>query len=369
MEEDLSASKQPCAQPKVPQCAGLGCDKPAKLRCPTCSKGGITDGSYFCSQDCFKKNWTTHKKLCKRETGSEKKTEAYNTDGDGLIIQAQTSAWLKHGLSGLHRTLEAQLSYFRRRPYLENIPDMEKKIEQGLERKLRGDFCWSLTFTPAFFDRLLFEGFLPICTDVSDQGEVHVLLPKWHVERCVLNQMSDLHYSKKVRRRAGRYTLTVNTDINQVLRGVIGQHGENWFYKPIRQILRALHQKSSKHHCRTFTFECWNEDNKLVAGDVGIVCGGIYTSLSGFYTEDGSGTIQICAMVKLLARWGFSFVDLGQHLDYKIKLGATMLPRSQFLQKFRSARQSALNPMTENQRWNCKELLSSSTEDSNAETQ
>ncbi|KAG5455879.1 MAG: hypothetical protein BJ554DRAFT_4549 [Olpidium bornovanus] len=32
----------------------------ATLHCPTCLKLGIS-GSYFCSQDCFKTNWATHK--------------------------------------------------------------------------------------------------------------------------------------------------------------------------------------------------------------------------------------------------------------------------------------------------------------------
>ncbi|CAG8666589.1 4317_t:CDS:2, partial [Paraglomus brasilianum] len=36
------------------------CGNPARLRCPTCLKNSIP-GSYFCTQECFKKNWTTHK--------------------------------------------------------------------------------------------------------------------------------------------------------------------------------------------------------------------------------------------------------------------------------------------------------------------
>lgn len=43
------------------KCAGLDCGKPASsLSCPTCLKLGITI-SKFCDQDCFKRNWGTHK--------------------------------------------------------------------------------------------------------------------------------------------------------------------------------------------------------------------------------------------------------------------------------------------------------------------
>ncbi|CAG8491394.1 9640_t:CDS:10 [Acaulospora morrowiae] len=44
-------------------CQGQGCSKPAKLQCPTCLKSQVN--SYFCSQECFTKNWPTHKLLHK----------------------------------------------------------------------------------------------------------------------------------------------------------------------------------------------------------------------------------------------------------------------------------------------------------------
>lgn len=41
---------------KTRKCEGADCDKDAgALQCPTCQKAGKE--SYFCSQDCFKRNW------------------------------------------------------------------------------------------------------------------------------------------------------------------------------------------------------------------------------------------------------------------------------------------------------------------------
>ena len=45
-------------------CKSPGCGEPAKLQCPTCIKLNI-QGSFFCSQDCFKGNWDLHKALHK----------------------------------------------------------------------------------------------------------------------------------------------------------------------------------------------------------------------------------------------------------------------------------------------------------------
>ncbi|KAI9472684.1 Methionine aminopeptidase 1 [Coemansia sp. RSA 989] len=41
-------------------CKTEGCDKQASLQCPTCKKLEI-EGSYFCSQECFRKSWAAHK--------------------------------------------------------------------------------------------------------------------------------------------------------------------------------------------------------------------------------------------------------------------------------------------------------------------
>lgn len=45
--------------PPKRKCLGADCENDAgSLQCPTCLKLGIKD-SYFCSQDCFKKNWVS----------------------------------------------------------------------------------------------------------------------------------------------------------------------------------------------------------------------------------------------------------------------------------------------------------------------
>ena len=50
-------------------CETPGCDKQAKLQCPTCIKLQI-QGSFFCSQECFKGNWDLHKALHKLAKGN-----------------------------------------------------------------------------------------------------------------------------------------------------------------------------------------------------------------------------------------------------------------------------------------------------------
>lgn len=51
-------------------CETPGCKLEARLQCPTCLKLEIK-GSFFCTQECFKKNWNVHKSVHKKEIVAE----------------------------------------------------------------------------------------------------------------------------------------------------------------------------------------------------------------------------------------------------------------------------------------------------------
>ncbi|OIW27376.1 methionine aminopeptidase 1 [Coniochaeta ligniaria NRRL 30616] len=68
---------EPADQLSERKCAGADCDKEAgSLQCPTCLKLGLKD-SFFCSQDCFVRNWSTHKTVHNAAQGNTR-TGVYN---------------------------------------------------------------------------------------------------------------------------------------------------------------------------------------------------------------------------------------------------------------------------------------------------
>uniref|UniRef100_A0ACB8E8Q4 Methionine aminopeptidase 1 n=1 Tax=Sphaerodactylus townsendi TaxID=933632 RepID=A0ACB8E8Q4_9SAUR len=77
-------------------CETAGCSSEAKLQCPTCIKLGI-HGSYFCSQECFKGSWATHKLLHKKAKDEKAKREvsALTVDGD-----VNTDPWSGYRYTG-----------------------------------------------------------------------------------------------------------------------------------------------------------------------------------------------------------------------------------------------------------------------------
>ncbi|XP_019909779.1 methionine aminopeptidase 1 isoform X1 [Esox lucius] len=77
------------------ECETEGCSIEAKLQCPTCIKLGI-QGSYFCSQECFKGSWATHKQLHKKAKEDKNQHEAQNC----LENDTNTDPWPGYRYTG-----------------------------------------------------------------------------------------------------------------------------------------------------------------------------------------------------------------------------------------------------------------------------
>ncbi|CAH0023300.1 unnamed protein product [Clonostachys rhizophaga] len=72
---DSAADAEPQAKRK---CLGADCSNDAgTLHCPTCLKQGVKD-SFFCSQDCFKRNWNDHKSMHKSAQDDKKPSSSSN---------------------------------------------------------------------------------------------------------------------------------------------------------------------------------------------------------------------------------------------------------------------------------------------------
>ncbi|GHV92799.1 hypothetical protein AGMMS50268_33020 [Spirochaetia bacterium] len=72
-------------------------------------------------------------------------------------------------------------------------------------------------------------------------------------------------------------------------------------------------------------------EERLAAGEFGVVAGKVYTSYSGYYDEDSAGTVQLILTGRYLRDAGFAFWDLGMPLEYKTRLGARSVDRENFL--------------------------------------
>lgn len=291
-------------------------------------------------------------------------------------------------------TGEEKSKWFQRRRKEETIEKFIPYYLRTLVLPYHGDFCFSRVFHYKLLSQLCSEGFLPIATD-------GVLLPKLHAQRCVISLPDDLHVSKSTRKKAKHFTFTVNRAFDRVVAGCQRQHGDRcWLYPPLVRAFKEINERgkvdaevfqedgrsSTGRVCpvRLYSIEIWDSEGDLVAGELGYTVGSIYTSLTGFSSQDSAGSIQLSALGRLLSTLGFSLWDLGKRqlqgakhavlirnpyfgflitlgmeMPYKFSLGSKLMPRQQFLDHVRGVRETKGNLLlpTSHDPFNAKSLI------------
>ena len=232
--------------------------------------------------------------------------------------------------------------------YITPKDNCKKIVDAMLETNYDMDYCIAESFEPDFIAKLMEAGFLVMSMNFSKNTEdppYYILLPKLHLVRSALF-FENLHIKKTIKRLLGRYELKADVEFDFIIDRCVEKHGADWLTPPlvaaIKEIRRtalsshsALHiPHSSSPYPASFALY---QNNKLVAGEFGVVCGRVYTSYSGFYDEDNAGTAQIILAVKYLQENGFAFFDMGMPLDYKTDLGSVDISPEDFVKLFRAA--------------------------------
>mmetsp|Transcript_1020 Transcript_1020/g.2103 ORF Transcript_1020/g.2103 Transcript_1020/m.2103 type:complete len:319 (-) Transcript_1020:60-1016(-) len=122
----------------------------------------------------------------------------------------------------------------------------------------------------------------------------------------------------------------------------------------------TTHQPCGTTAVRVYSVEVWNEETgELAGGELGYSVGGMYTSLTGFSAQDAAGSVQLLALGKLLMKCGFEYWDLGMEMDYKLKIGAELMPRMSFVREVHRSRVQCRDAVLccEGERMNAKELI------------
>ena len=217
------------------------------------------------------------------------------------------------------------------------------------------DFCIAVDFDPFFIARLMAAGFLVMADtlyfDQDDESDdeldndesvrddspnkiktsKHILLPKHHLTRSCLF-FPELHVKKSIKKHLPLYDIYYDRDFDLVMDKCVEVHGDGWLTKPFLQALREIRAEKDMP-VRPVSFALYR-DNRLVAGEFGIVSGRVYTSYSGYYEQSNAGTVQMILTAQYLEQNGFHFWDLGMPLDYKLTIGAREISRGEFIKLF-----------------------------------
>ena len=106
--------------------------------------------------------------------------------------------------------------------------------------------------------------------------------------------------------------------------------GVSWAEGGIAAVLEQLRDDASHvsdNGIQSLSWELWNGENELVAADIGLRVGAVYSSLTGFSNRQYSsiGIVQLVAEALLLKKLGFKIWDLGMEMPYKLDLGGKRL--------------------------------------------
>lgn len=215
------------------------------------------------------------------------------------------------------------------------------------------NYYWTLDWSPEFYIRLAQCGFISISTDIPMLEGVRALAPEMQAAYAVLD-WENLHISRSMETwmRSATFRdldlqLQAPGDLEAVIAGIAKAYPDNnWMRGQYVDLLRELDADGPWKNFELFPVTLTAGDGRIVAGEIGYRIGRVYTSLSGFFDRtdpafSNTGKLQLYWLSQRLRDDGFAFWNLGHpYMQYKLDLGAEILPREDFLPRwFESTKQ------------------------------
>ncbi|MGB6043652.1 MAG: leucyl/phenylalanyl-tRNA--protein transferase [Pirellulales bacterium] len=168
--------------------------------------------------------------------------------------------------------------------------------------------------------------------------ENDALLAWWSPDPRAIMEFDDVIVSRRLKRtcRTGKFTVSSNRDFTGVLRGCAtsqDRSGNTWIVPSMMKAYQDLHAEGYAH-----SVEVWQGD-RLVGGTYGVSIGGAFSAESKFYRVSDASKIALVALIRHLQRRGFELLDIQQLTEHSQRLGATEIPRQQFLHRLSLAQQ------------------------------
>ena len=146
--------------------------------------------------------------------------------------------------------------------------------------------------------------------------------------------------SKSLRRQAKkeRWQLTLNQAFDEVIHACSlprsnglpeGEH--TWIHQEMIDAYGKLHAQGFAH-----SIEVWDEQGTLVGGLYGLKLGGIYFGESMFHRASNASKMAFWGLMRLCEQSQVALVDCQLPNEHLMSLGATTLPRADFLHQLDS---------------------------------
>lgn len=130
--------------------------------------------------------------------------------------------------------------------------------------------------------------------------------------------------------KRGVYEVRWDTAFGHVIRGC-AERSETWISGEIIGAYEALHRAGKAH-----SVESWKE-GRLVGGLYGVALGGAFFGESMFSRSRDASTPALVALVERMRERAFRLLDIQFMTPHLERFGAVEIPRTEYLQRLRSA--------------------------------
>lgn len=158
----------------------------------------------------------------------------------------------------------------------------------------------------------------------------------WSPSERGIVELNDFHVSKSLRKHLKKHpvTVTINHAFEEVIEACRDQRIDTdgtWITPQMQQAYINAH-----HHGLAHSLEVWRE-GELAGGLYGIMQTGVFCGESMFHHQTNCSKLAMWALVNWLKRHNAHFIDCQLENPYLMSLGASVIPREEFLTKLNKA--------------------------------
>jgi leucyl/phenylalanyl-tRNA--protein transferase len=158
----------------------------------------------------------------------------------------------------------------------------------------------------------------------------------WSPDPRAIFELDQFHVSRRLARtvRSGRFDVTCDRDFAGVIRGCAtadDRSGNTWLTPAMIAGYERLHSLGHAH-----SIEVWQE-GQLAGGTYGVAIGGMFAGESMFHRVRDASKIALVHLVRHLRARGYTLFDIQQLTDHTASLGATEIPRDEYIARLAEA--------------------------------
>jgi leucyl/phenylalanyl-tRNA--protein transferase len=155
----------------------------------------------------------------------------------------------------------------------------------------------------------------------------------WSPDPRAILELDGFHVSRRLRRtmRSGRFSIAINQAFGDVIRGCADRTEGTWIIPDMIAAYEKLHDLGWAHSVEVY------RDGKLAGGLYGVAVGGLFAGESMFSRQTDASKAALAFTVNRLRERGFQLFDIQMLTEHTARLGATEIPRAEYLDRLRQA--------------------------------